>query len=114
MDPAGLSMENFDAIGRWRDRGEDGSLIDASGSLPGTPEFEGVAGLRQAILARPEVFVGRMTEKLLTYGLGRGVDYHDAPAVREIVRKAASDDYSFSSLILAIVESSPFQMRRSQ
>ena len=114
MDPAGLSMENFDAIGRWRDRSEDGSLIDASGSLPGTQEFEGVAGLRQAILARPEVFVGRMTEKLLTYGLGRGVDYHDAPAVREIVRKAASDDYSFSSLILAIVESSPFQMRRSQ
>ena len=114
MDPAGLSMENFDAIGRWRDRGEDGSLIDASGSLPGTQKFEGVAGLRQAILTRPEVFVGRMTEKLLTYGLGRGVDYHDAPAVREIVRKAADEDYSFSSLILAIVESSPFQMRRSQ
>ncbi len=114
MDPAGLSMENFDAIGRWRDRSEDGTPIDASGSLPGGVTFEGVAGLRQAVLARPEVFVGRMTEKLLTYGLGRGVDYHDAPAVREIVRTAASDDYSFSSLILAIVESPPFQMRRSQ
>jgi hypothetical protein len=114
MDPAGLSMENFDAIGRWRDRGEDGTPIDASGGLPGGQTFDGVAGLRQAVLARPEVFVGTMTEKLLTYGLGRGVDYHDAPAVREIVRKAALDDYSFSSLILSIVESSPFQMRRSQ
>ncbi len=113
MDPAGLAMENFDAIGRWRERSEDGSLIDASGSLPGTEAFEGVAGLRDAVLERPDVFVGRMTEKLLTYGLGRGVDYHDAPAVREIVRTAARDDYSFSSLILAIVESSPFQMRRS-
>ena len=114
MDPAGLAMENFDAIGRWRDRGEDGSPIDASGGLPGGHTFEGVAGLRQAVLARPEVFVGTFTEKLLTYGLGRGVDYHDASAVREIVRKGARDDYSFSSLILAIVESSPFQMRRSQ
>ncbi len=114
MDPAGLAMENFDAIGRWRDNSEDGSLIDASGSLPGTDGFEGVAGLRQAVLERPDVFVGRMTEKLLTYGLGRGVDYHDAPAVREIVRTAAEDDYSFSSLVLSIVRSAPFQMRRSQ
>ena len=114
MDPAGLAMENFDAIGRWRDLAEDGLPIDASGSLPGGQTFEGVAGLRQAVLARPEVFVGTLTEKLLTYGLGRGVDYHDAPAVREIVRRGARDDYSFSSLILAIVESSPFQMRRSQ
>ncbi len=114
MDPAGLAMENFDAIGRWRDRGENGLAIDASGGLPGGQTFEGVAGLRETVLARPEVFVGTLTEKLLTYGLGRGVDYHDAPAVREIVRKAADDDYSFSSLILAIVESSPFQMRRSQ
>ena len=114
MDPAGLAMENFDAIGRWRDRGADGLPIDASGDLPGGQTFEGVAGLRQAVLARPEVFVGTLTEKLLTYGLGRGVDYHDASAVREIVRRGAREDYSFSSLILAIVESSPFQMRRSQ
>jgi hypothetical protein len=82
--------------------------------LPGSSEFEGVAGLREAVLERPEVFVGRMTEKLLTYGLGRGIDYHDGPAVREIVRTAAEDDYSFSSLILAIAQSTPFQMRRSQ
>ena len=114
MDPAGLAMENFDAIGRWRDLAEDGLPIDASGSLPGGQTFEGVDGLRQAVLARPEVFVGTLTEKLLTYGLGRGVDYRDASAVREVVRRAALDDYSFSSLILAIVESSPFQMRRSQ
>ncbi len=114
MDPAGLAMENFDAIGRWRDLAEDGLPIDASGSLPGGQTFEGVAGLRQELLVRSDVFVGTLTEKLLTYGLGRGIDYHDAPAVREIVRKAARDDYSFSSLILAIVESKPFQMRRSQ
>jgi hypothetical protein len=113
MDPAGLAMENFDAIGRWRGAAEDGSPIDASGSLPGGPAFEGVAGLRDAVLARPEVFVGNLTEKLLTYGLGRGVAYTDAPAVREIVRRAAEDGYSFSSLILGIVESTPFQMRRA-
>jgi mono/diheme cytochrome c family protein len=114
MDPAGLSMENFDATGRWRTRGEDGSPIDASGSLPGGSAFEGVAGLRQALIARPEVFVGTLTEKLLTFALGRGVYYHDAPAVREILREAARNDYRFSSLVLAVAQSTPFQMRRSQ
>ena len=114
MDPAGLSMENFDAIGRWRARGEDGTSIDASGSLPGSHTFDGVAGLKRVVLARPEVFVATMTEKLLTFGLGRGIDYHDGPAVRKIVREAARDDYRFSSLILAIAESTPFQMRRTQ
>ena len=114
MDPAGLSMENFDAIGRWRDRADDWSPIDATGSIPGGGRFDGVAGLRDALLARPEVFVGTMTEKLLTYALGRGLDHHDGPAVRRTLRDAARDNYRFSSLVLGIVESTPFQMRRSQ
>ena len=114
MDPAGLSMENFDAIGRWRDRGEDWSPIDARGSIPGGGDFDGVTGLRDAVLARPHVFAGNVTEKLLTYALGRGLDHNDGPAVRRIVRGAAGDDYRFSSLVLGIVESIPFRMRRSQ
>ena len=113
MDPAGLSMENFDAIGRWRDA-EGGAAIDASGNLPGGESFEGVAGLRQALLDRPDVFVGTLTEKLLIYALGRGLDHADAPAVRTIVNAASGDDYRLSSLILGIVQSPPFQMRRSQ
>ena len=76
--------------------------------------FDGVAGLRQALLARPEVFVGTMTEKLLTYALGRGLDHYDGPAVRRIVNDASTRDYQFSALVLGIVESNPFQMRRSQ
>ena len=107
-------MENFDAIGRWRDRSEDWTPIDAAGSIPGGGGFEGVAGLRDTLLARPEIFVGAMTEKLLTYALGRGLDHHDGAAVRRIVRTAAGDDYRFSSLVLGIVESTPFQMRRTQ
>ncbi len=114
MDPAGLSMENFDAIGRWRDRGDDWSPIDARGSVPGGGDFEGVTGLRDAVLARPHVFAGTVTEKLLTYALGRGLDYNDGPAVRRIIRDASGGDYRFSSLVLGIVESIPFQMRRSQ
>ena len=114
MDPAGLAMENFDAIGRWRERDAARRPIDVSGSLPGGHEFEGVGGLRQALLARPELFVRTMTEKLLTFALGRGVDHADAPAVRQILREAARNDNRFSSLVLAVVESTPFQMRRSQ
>ena len=114
MDPAGLAMENFDAIGRWRERDAARRPIDVSGSLPGGHEFQGVAGLRQALLARPELFVQTLTEKLLTFALGRGVDHADAPAVRQILREAERNDNRFSSLVLAVVESTPFQMRRSQ
>jgi len=114
MDPAGLSMENFDAIGRWRSNGDGGAAIDASGNLPGGSRFDGVAGLRQALVARPELFATALTEKLLTFGLGRGVDYRDAPAIREIVRSAGGDDFRFSSIVLAVARSAPFQMRRSQ
>jgi hypothetical protein len=114
MDPAGLSMENFDAIGRWRTRGDDGTAIDASGSLPGSAAFDGVGGLRQTLTARPEVFVTTMTEKLLTFALGRGIDYSDAPAIRQIVRDASRDDYRFTSVILAMTRSAPFTMRRAE
>ena len=113
MDPAGLSMENFDAIGRWR-AAEGGSAIDATGSLPGGQDFDGVAGLRGALLDRPDVFVGTLTEKLLIYALGRGLDHTDAPAVRTVLRTAADDEYRLSSLILGVAQSTPFQMRRSQ
>ena len=114
MDPAGLSMENFDAIGRWRTRTESGSAVDASGGLPDGAEFTGMSGLRTALLRRPELFAATLTEKLMTYGLGRGIDYSDAPSVRAIVRQAQSQDYRFSSLVLGIVRSDPFQMRMSQ
>jgi hypothetical protein len=114
MDPAGLSMENFDAIGRWRTRTESGSAVDASGGLPDGLEFNGVSGLRTALLRRPELFVATLTEKLMTYGLGRGLEYSDAPSVRAIGRDAQARDYRFSSLVLGIVRSDPFQMRMSQ
>ena len=114
MDPIGLSAENFDAIGRWRANGEDGAPIDASGSLPDGTTFEGVAGLRQALLARPDLFVTTVAEKMLTYALGRGLEHYDAPAVRKIVKDAKRSDYSFSSTVLGIVRSVPMQMRRSE
>jgi Protein of unknown function (DUF1592)/Protein of unknown function (DUF1588)/Protein of unknown function (DUF1585)/Protein of unknown function (DUF1587)/Protein of unknown function (DUF1595)/Cytochrome C oxidase, cbb3-type, subunit III len=113
MDPIGFSTENFDAIGRWRTR-EGDTEIDASGSLPDGTKFEGIAGLQSALLKRPELFVSTMTEKLLTYALGRGLEYYDAAAVRNIVREARAHDFQFSSLITGIVRSTPFQMRRSQ
>ncbi len=113
MDPIGLSVENFDAIGRWRTM-EGEAPVDASGGFADGSTFVGVEGLRQALLARPELFVSTFTEKLLTYALGRGVDHHDASAVRAIMRSAAGDRYRLSSLILGIVKSAPFQMRRTE
>ena len=113
MDPVGFSLENYDAVGRWR-TAEEGKPIDASGGLPDGSKFEGVAGLQKALLGRPELFVTTVTEKLLTYSLGRGVEYYDAPAIRKIVREARPEDYRLSTLILGVVNSAPFQMRRSQ
>jgi mono/diheme cytochrome c family protein len=113
MDPVGLSLEKFDAIGRWRTN-EGGVPIDASGGLPDGAKFADVHGLEQALLSRPEVFVGTLTEKLLTYALGRGVEYYDAPSIRTVVREAQAKDFRVSSLILGIVRSQPFQMRTSQ
>ncbi len=113
IDPVGFALENFDAVGRWRDHAGDSGPMDASGELPGVGEFDGVDGLEAALLSRPELFAGRVTEKLLTFALGRGVDYYDAPAIRQILREAESDGYRFWSLILGIVKSVPFQMRNS-
>ena len=113
MDPLGFSLENYDAVGQWR-KSENEQPIDASGNFPGGARFEGVSGLEKALLDRPEMFVGTLVEKLVTYSLGRVVESYDAPAVRKIVRDAESEDFRFSSLILGIAKSKPFQMRRSQ
>ena len=113
IDPVGFALENFSAIGQWRSFEGEGEPIDSSGALPGAGEFRGVTGLEDALLSRPEMFTGALTEKLLTFGLGRGIEYYDAPAVRKIVRDAAKDRYRFSSIILGVVKSTPFQMRRS-
>src|SRR6185436_2497777 len=113
MDPVGLSLEKFDALGRWR-TAEGDTPIDASGALPDGSQFADVHGLEQALLKRPELFVATLAEKLLTYATGRGVEYYDAPAIRTIVRSARSQDFRVSSIILGIVKSQPFQMRTSE
>jgi hypothetical protein len=110
MDPVGLALENFDAVGAWRSE-DAGQPIDAAGELADGTKIDGVVALRQALVSRPEVFVGTLTEKLLTYALGRGLDYHDMPAVRTIIRDAARHDYRFSAILLGVVHSVPFQMR---
>ena len=113
MDPPGFALEQFDAVGKHRTHNEADAPIDASGILPDGTVFEGAAGLRDALLQRPDLFVTTLTEKLLTYALGRGVEHYDAPAIRTVVRDAERDGSRFSSIILGIVESLPFQMRRS-
>ena len=112
MDPVGFSLENFDAIGRWR-TSEDGLPLDASGGLPDGSKFTGITGLEAGLLKRPELFVGTLTEKLLVFALGRGIESYDAPAVRKIVQQARAKNYSFSAVILGIVNSTPFTMRKS-
>jgi mono/diheme cytochrome c family protein len=113
MDPVGFALENFDAIGRWRDT-EEGLPVDSTGGLPDGSEFSGVTGLEQAVLKNPEMFVGTLSEKLLTFALGRGVESYDSPAIRKIVRDARAENYRFSSLIVGIATSVPFQMRRTE
>ena len=110
MDPLGFALENFDAIGKWRTHDAD-TPVDASGSLPDGSTFDGPAELRDMLVARRDEFVMTMTEKLLTYALGRGVEYYDRPVIREILREAEPDDYRWSSILLGIVKSTPFQMR---
>jgi hypothetical protein len=110
MDSVGFAMENFDAVGAWRTQ-DSGNPIDASGELADGTHIDGVATLRKAIVSRPELFTATLTEKLLTYALGRGVTYRDMPAVRAILRDASHDNYRFSSLILGIVHAPAFQMR---
>ena len=113
MDPPGFALEQFDAVGKYRERNEANAPIDASGVLPDGTEFAGAAGLRDALLERPGLFVTTLTEKLMTYALGRGVEHYDAPAIRSVTRDAGQHEYRFSSIILGIVKSMPFQMRRS-
>jgi hypothetical protein len=113
MDPIGLSMENFDVVGAWRSD-DGGSAIDASGQLVDGTKVDGVVTLRKALVAHPDVFVRAMTEKLLIYALGRGLDARDMPAVRAIMREASGRDFRFSSLVLGIVHSTPFTMRMAQ
>jgi hypothetical protein len=113
MDPIGLSMESYDAVGRFRTM-EAGKPINDSGGFPDGRTFDGIGGLEDALLERPEIFVGVMAEKLLTYALGRGVESYDAPAIRGVIREAEAHDYRFSSLVAGIARSVPFTMRTSQ
>jgi mono/diheme cytochrome c family protein len=114
MDPLGFALENFDGIGKWRTINEAGTAIDASAAFLGGATFEGPAGLRAFLLGHRDQFVGTVIEKLLTYALGRKVQYYDLPAVRKIRRESASNDYRWSSVISGIVKSTPFQMRTSR
>ena len=113
IDPVGFALENFDAVGRWRDHEGDAASIDVSGGLPLVGEFDGVDGLEAGLLSRPDLFAGTIAEKLLTFALGRGVEHYDAPAIRRILRATEPDGYRLSSLVVEIVKSVPFQMRRS-
>ena len=110
MDPLGFALENFDATGQWRTRDGD-TVIDATAALPDGTRFSGPTGLRNWVTARPEQFATSVTEKLMIYALGRGLEHYDAPAVRKIVRDSAAGGYKFQSLILGAVKSTPFQMR---
>ncbi len=112
MDPLGLALEHFDGVGRWRALDESGVPIDASGALPDGTKFDGADGLRAALLSSDR-FVATLTEKMMTYALGRGVEPYDMPAIRNILRTASRDDYRLTSIIRAIITSAPFQMRRS-
>jgi hypothetical protein len=111
IDPPGFALENFNSVGQWRETGENGARIDSGGVLADGSKVDGPVALRNAILSRPEAFVTVLTERMMTYALGRGVEPSDMPVVRNIVKKAALNNYRFTSIIMGIVESAPFQMR---
>jgi Protein of unknown function (DUF1585) len=114
MDPLGFALENFDGLGGWRVSTAPGAgPIDASGALPDGTPFNGPAGLREVLLKKQDMFVETFTERLLTYALGRGVEEYDYAALRKIAREAAAHDQKWSAIILGIVNSTPFQMRRA-
>jgi hypothetical protein len=113
MDPIGFALESFDGVGRKRST-EDGVPINTSGTLFNGANVDGIVGLRRNLVAQPEIFVGVMTEKMLTYALGRGLEFYDMPAVRKIVRDSRSRDFRFSSIVLGIVRSTPFQMKEAK
>jgi hypothetical protein len=110
MDPVGFAMESFDAIGHSRTK-DNGAPIDASGQLPDGTKVDGPASMITALAAHPEQFVRTMTAMMLTYALGRGLDYYDMPVVRSVAREASKGDYRFSELVLGVVKSPPFQMK---
>ena len=114
MDPLGLALENYDAIGQWRNTGDGDLPIDASGQLPNGTEFYGLDGLREILLDRSTEFAGTVTEKLFAYAIGRAPEHYDKPTVRNITRTAELEDYSWSSIIKGIIKSAPFRMRRSE
>jgi hypothetical protein len=114
MDPLGFALENFDAIGRWRAADESDTTIDAAGTLPDGTKFEGPVGLRKALINHSDDFVVTLVERLLTYALGRGLEYYDGPAVRQIKRQAAHTNYRFESLILGVAQCTPFQMSQGR
>jgi hypothetical protein len=111
IDPVGFALENFNSVGQWRNAGPDGAPLDVAGVLADGSQVNGPAALREAILSRPNALVTVVTEKMLTYALGRGLEPADMPVVRRIVKKAAQNDYRLSSVVMGIVESAPFQMR---
>jgi hypothetical protein len=113
MDPIGFGLENYNAIGQWRTE-DEGESINAAGKLPSGVEFEGPAELQAALLSDPEVFVNAFVQKLLTYALGRPLEYYDMPAVRKVINQAADNDYRFFSIVSGIVNTAPFQMRRAK
>ena len=111
IDPPGFALENFNSVGQWRDTGADGAPLDVAGMLADGSQVSGPVALRQAIVSRPDAFTTVVTEKLLTYALGRGLEPSDMPVVRRNVKKAAQNDYRLSSVVVGIIESAPFQMR---
>jgi hypothetical protein len=113
IDPVGFALEQFDATGKWREVDVGFQPIDASGAMPDGTPFSGIHDLRGILVATPERFVRTLTDRLLMYAIGRGTEHYDAPAVRRIVREAEADNYRFSSLVTAIINSEPFQMRRA-
>jgi hypothetical protein len=112
MDPIGFALENFDAVGHWRNN-DEGGKIDPSGTMFNGAPLDGVVGLRKALVDQHEIFVGVMTEKMLTYALGRGLEYYDMPTVRKIVQEARNNEFRFSSVVMGIVKSTPFQMKET-
>ena len=111
IDPVGFALENFNPVGQWRDADPQGGRLDTGGVLADGSKVNGPVALRNAILSRPEAFVTTLTERLMTYALGRGIEPSDMPVVRRIVRNAAQRDYALQAIINGIVESAPFQMR---
>ena len=113
MDPIGLALENYNAVGLWRTN-DEGYKIDATGKMFDGTRLDGPVSLRQAILAHSEAFIGSFTESMMAYGLGRVIDYHDMPFIRGVEKEAARSDDRFSAFVLGIVKSPPFQLRRAE